>query len=391
MSPNPNWKAYAVAGLLLIASTLGVAVATRLWVLTAVPLGFAFGFFLQKGDLCGASAFSAVVLDRDWNRAWGLWTSIVVAMSGFAVLDILGLVTLNVKPMIWVSYVVGGALFGCGMVLAGGCVSGCLFKAATGNLNAIAALLTIPLGIAAVEHGPLAGLNAKMKSVLTTTASGAPLGLPSVTGIPYWVLVLGFVAATVAWTLHRRRATATDGATTESTLKRVLTRPWKPWQSGLAIGLVASLAYLSSAASGRNYPLGVTHGVLHAQLLVTEDGLQHVYQKPSPDPAAKPTPAPAPGKKVVWWLILLVGSLMVGSFFSARMSGQARLLPKPPEQVLFALLGGLLVGAGAAFAKGCVIGNIHSGWALMSLGTVLFGIVTVLSNWATTRLYLVGR
>jgi hypothetical protein len=26
----------------------------------------------------------------------------------------------------------------------------------------------------------------------------------------------------------------------------------------------------------------------------------------------------------------------------------------------------------------------------MSLGTVVFGIVTVLANWATTRLYLVG-
>ena len=48
----------------------------------------------------------------------------------------------------------------------------------------------------------------------------------------------------------------------------------------------------------------------------------------------------------------------------------------------------LLVGA--ALAVGCVIGNILSGWAMMSIGALLFGIVTILANWATTVLYLRG-
>ena len=60
------------------------------------------------------------------------------------------------------------------------------------------------------------------------------------------------------------------------------------------------------------------------------------------------------------------------------------------DEVLIALVGGVLVGTGAAFAGGCVVGNIMSGWALMSMGTVLFGVVTVVSNWATTYFYLMG-
>jgi hypothetical protein len=72
------------------------------------------------------------------------------------------------------------------------------------------------------------------------------------------------------------------------------------------------------------------------------------------------------------------------------LAGQARLLPKPPDQILWAILGGLLVGSGAAIGTGCVIGNILSGWAMMSVGTLLFGIVVILVNWLTTWLYLMG-
>ena len=46
-------------------------------VLTAIPIGFLFGFFLQKGDLCGASAFSEVLLMKDWRKIYGLWVCIV--------------------------------------------------------------------------------------------------------------------------------------------------------------------------------------------------------------------------------------------------------------------------------------------------------------------------
>ena len=82
--------------------------------------------------------------------------------------------------------------------------------------------------------------------------------------------------------------------------------------------------------------------------------------------------------------------MIAGSFSSARLSGQAHLLPKPPDQIVWAILGGFLVGAGAAFATGCVIGNILSGWALMSVGNLLFGVIVILANWLTTWLYLMG-
>lgn len=362
---------------------------TGSWFLTAVAVGFLFGFLLQKGDLCGSSAMSEVLLFRDGRKLAGLWVAIVVSMLGFAVIERLGWVVLKPKPLLWASWIVGGAVFGAGTVLAGGCISGCLYKAGAGNLNSMAALAAMPFGIALVEHGPLNRLHLWLKSHVVTAADGGPVTLSSLTGLPYWLLALIFAGATlaVAW---RLRKPAPRSPEAEPLTRRLLARPWRPWQAGVAIGVLAVFAFLSAVASGRSYPLGVTHGVLHTYALATEKVEVVTGRSVAPTPAAAAAPAPAPGRKVSGWLILVVVSMVPGSWVAARPSGQAKLLPKPPDEVVTAFFGGILVGVGAAFATGCVVGNILSGWALLSVGMFLFGLTTLLANWGVTYLYLMG-
>jgi uncharacterized protein len=363
-----------VAILLLAAGSLVAATVTGKWFLTALPVGLGFGFALQKGDLCGASAFSEILLMRDARKVFGLWVGIVVAMAGFALAGAAGWVSLSPKPLLWVSGIVGGLVFGAGTVLAGGCISGCLYKSATGNLNSIVALLTIPAGIAFVEHGPLTAWATKMKAIKTTAAGGGPVTLPSLSGAPYWAWALLFAVVTVAIVLLRRK---TDRAHVAKPIHQDaqgrsggwLARSWKPWQAGIAVGLVVVASLFSSQAAGRNYPIGVTHGVLNIQDLLTS--------------------VPG-GRKINAWLVTVVVGTFLGALASASLAGRVRLQPKPPEQVLGALLGGFMVGAGAAIGTGCVVGNIMSGWPLMSAGMVLFGLAVILANWAVTYFYMMG-
>lgn len=389
-STRGNVAAWVVAG--VVAAITVVAFVTERWVLTAIPIGALFGFFLQKGDLCGASAFSEVILTRDSRKVWGLWVAIVVSMLGIALGDQLGWIQLNPKPFVWATAVVGGLVFGAGMVLAGGCISGCLYKGATGNLNSIVALLVMPVGIGLVEYGPLRGWLARFGQTRIPAADGGPITFSSLTGLPFWALALIIAGGTLAWALARRGPKAAGDRTRVASASGALRlhRPWKAWQAGIAIGLLALPAYLSSAASGRNYPLGVTHGVLYSSVLLTDAPLEHVTAVVTPARPPADTAPSAPRKRVVWWLVLVVWGLMIGSHVAGRLSGEARLLPKPPDEVLVAAVGGLLVGIGAAFAAGCVIGNILSGIALMSVGMVLFAAATVLANWATTMVYLRG-
>jgi hypothetical protein len=375
-----------VVWLVGLAAITAYAVVSASWFLTAVPVGFLFGFFLQKGDLCGSSAMSEVLVFRDARKLAGLWVAIAVSMVGFAVIAELGWVALKPKPLLWASWVVGGAIFGAGTVLAGGCISGCLYKAGAGNLNSMAALVGMPLGIAIVEHGPLNSAHLWLKGHVVAAADGGPVTLSSLTGLPFWVLAIFFAVVTLGVALRLRRGKPRP-VHADPLSRRLLHRPWPAWQAGVAIGQLAVPGFLSAVASGRSYPLGVTHGVLQAYELVTDDVAVATGR---PAPAAAVPETAAPRRTVSGWLILVVVAMVPGSWTAARLSGQARLLPKPPDEVVIAFAGGILVGVGAAFATGCVVGNILSGWALMSVGMLLFGVVTLLANWATAWLYLRG-
>jgi hypothetical protein len=232
-----------------------------------------------------------------------------------------------------------------------------------------------------VEYGPLSGLNGFLKS-----QNLGQISFTSVTGLPYWLLAVVLAGGTLAAAFWKWNKTGIGAA---MPLLSPEARSWKPWVAGLLIGILGGAAYLSSAASGRNYPLGVSHGVVYAQLLVTDHNLDFVYQPAESSQSGQAAP-PAAGKQVSVWLICLILSLIAGSWLSVKLSGQARLIAKPPEQLIVGFAGSLMVGAGAALATGCVIGNILSGISLMSVGMVFFAVVVIASNWATTYLYLMG-
>ncbi|MEW6742396.1 MAG: YeeE/YedE family protein [Planctomycetota bacterium] len=398
MSAEHNRIWYRLSGAFFLLAPLIVALLTGHWVCSAIPLGFIFGFCMHKGNLCPAAACSEVVLMRDARKLFGLWVCIVVSMLGFAMLEATRLVTLAPQHAYWANDLLGGALFGTGMTLAGGCVSGSLFKAASGHVNSMAALVGIPLGALAVQSGPLRPLNELLMKLVWHASDGGPLTLSSLTGVPFGWLAAIVALGTGAVILRRvtrrrllapaaeRRVPAPAGvapASEHAALARdALEHSWKPWQAGLGIGVLSSLAYLSSAASGRNYPWGVASGVVQLERLVVDRDLIHVYERGQELRASGTA-------RIEWWEVLLVVSFFAGAWVSARLSGD-RLTGRPPEEIMVAFFGGCLTGLGLAIGFGCTIGHGISGWALMSVGSVLFCSTLLLASWATTCAYLMG-
>lgn len=169
------------------------------WYLLAIPVGLLFGFFLQKGDLCASSAMSEAVMYKDRSKLWGFWVAIVTTMLSFAIIDYFGLINVNPKPLLWMSSIVGGVIFGTGMVLAGGCISGVVYKSGTGNINSIMALMAVPFGVAAVEFGPMNEVHLFMKNFLIRGENGNSVTLYSITGLPYLSLAAAFALLTALY------------------------------------------------------------------------------------------------------------------------------------------------------------------------------------------------
>lgn len=74
------------------------------------------------------------------------------------------------------------------------------------------------------------------------------------------------------------------------------------------------------------------------------------------------------------WMLVEVGGLIVGAGLSAWLAGRLTLARTPARRGRLAasLAGGVLMGVGAALARGCTSGLALSGGALLSVGAWVF-------------------
>ena len=115
-------------------------------------LGLVFGAIGNKANFCTMGAVSDVVNMGDWGRMRMWLLAIAVAILGSYGLWQAGLVDLSksiytTPNFMWLSYIVGGLLFGVGMTLASGCGSKTLIRIGGGNLKSV--VVYVFLGISA--------------------------------------------------------------------------------------------------------------------------------------------------------------------------------------------------------------------------------------------------
>ena len=115
-------------------------------------LAFIFGAVANRTNFCTMGAVSDVVNMGSWGRMRMWLLAIAVAILGTHALQLGGLIDLTksfyVRPNVtWLSYVLGGFLFGVGMTLGSGCGSKTLVRLGAGSLKSL--VVFIFLGIAA--------------------------------------------------------------------------------------------------------------------------------------------------------------------------------------------------------------------------------------------------
>jgi hypothetical protein len=104
--------------------------------------GVAFGFILHRSRICFARAFREPFMTGEADVTKAVIISLLISMVGFATLKWVGLRTegVYVTSTFGLGGLVGGAIFGFGMILAGGCGSGTVWRVAEGQVKLMVAL-----------------------------------------------------------------------------------------------------------------------------------------------------------------------------------------------------------------------------------------------------------
>lgn len=156
----------------------------------ALAVGLLFGLLGERTKFC----FRRSLVGEDRKAAAGVWLmALTTALVGTQAAVYSGIISFDEHRFMnadlpWLAIIVGGLLFGAGMVLARGCVSRLTILTGSGNLRALTVLLIFAVTAHATLKGVLAPLRTSLGSVSVPLETAALPGNPLV-----WVaLVAGF-------------------------------------------------------------------------------------------------------------------------------------------------------------------------------------------------------
>jgi len=353
--------------------------ATQAVIWGGLILGIALGAVAQATRFCTMGAIA------DWFSFGGparlmMWL-LAVAVAATGSLSLIGLGWLDAIPAVawsdrflWLSYLVGGSMFGYGMVLASGCPQRNLVKAGAGSLKAWVTLLVTAVAAEMTLRGVLAEPRVRVLDATGIQLSHpqdlgsmlAPLfGAPSAT--LRWA-ILALLLATTAVLLWRNRASM-DGS---------------HWIGGALVGLLVPLCWVLTGHIG--------YIPEHPQTLETTWMGTYSHR-----PEALSFSAPLAhtlGLLTLWsdrnntvsFGVMVALGVLLGSTASALLRKEFRLESfRSVEDMGNHLAGGLLMGFGGVTAMGCSIGQGITGLSLLSAGSCLAVAGIVTGAWLALR------
>lgn len=146
--------------------------------------GFIYGMTLQYGRFCFASAFRDLFAVGVPRMVVGIMIATILFALVASFITAVGLSTFHPAPN-GVHSVIGGFIFGVGMVFAGGCASGSLYKSGEGNGAAMIVILSISVTQAIfVDIGGIANKLVPASWAQSAAEKGLP---PSITVNDGWM------------------------------------------------------------------------------------------------------------------------------------------------------------------------------------------------------------
>lgn len=302
-------------------------------------IGLLFGFFAQRSRFCLRSA-----VIEFWRKKFGEKLSVWLLCFSTAVILVQGMVlfeALDVSATRQLAAtgslsgaLIGGVLFGAGMILARGCASRLIILSANGNLRALLSGLIFAVAAQSALSGALSPLRLWLGN-LWTVEGGSSRDLLAVLGLNHFVgLAIG-----VVWLMAALYFTARRG------------RAWM-WLGGIGTGVTVALAWW--------YTYGVAHNSFE---VIPTQGL--TFSGPSAEWLMRVL---APSPPAIGFDFGMLPGVFLGSFIAAIWTKEFKLEGfKDGYSMRRYIIGAILMGFGAMLAGGCAVGAGISGGSIFAL------------------------
>lgn len=341
-----------------------------------IPIGFILGavsgYVMHRSDFCIAGMFRDLFLFKSGYKLRPLLLLVTASMLLFELSRQTGLLPIYPFPLLGapsLANFVGGMLLGIGMVLAGSCVAGTLYKMGAGNVPAMVAFVGLITGSALYAE-----IHPWWSSVIRqTTIFPDAVTLPQLAGIDPAgpVVVLSMLSAAYFLSVYRRgelnRPTYADGAIQQ-------------WKAALVLSCIGTISYIAIGM-----PLGITTAYAKVggwiESLILPDHFEKLafftlsplkYQQPLTGATMSGGPGPCLDAIALIQFPVIAG-IIVGSGFSAILLGEFNIYIRLPlRQYLSAAAGGLIMGLASRMAPACNIWHLLGGLPVMALQSMLF-------------------
>ncbi len=347
--------------------------------------GLGYGFVVQRSRFCFTSAFRDLFLLRDGRLAKGVIAGLAIGTLGFTLIlykaspdasKIVG----NVYPTGWHT-VLGGLLFGTGMVVAGGCASGTLYRMGEGYIAQWIALLGMLVGsfiLALNWEWWWPNVVSRQPKVWFPQVFGWGGALLLTLGILLILYLLVVWWESKAGGVYQPSTeevpAATFGERLAAGYQKIFVRAWPALVGGAALGLLNILEYMYKKPWGITTAISRWAGWIAYTLGYPADTLLYFGPKPAGKGLLGHIPWLSGGDVLNWGLIF-------GAFTAALLAGEFKLRFAPRRRYVQSFIGGVAMGYGARLAMGCNIGGFFSAVPSLALNGWVFGLGLVVGAW----------
>ncbi len=338
--------------------------------LSGLTVGFLFGFVLQRGRYCMNSAFRDLIFINDFTLFRSYLLALLIAIIGANFLEDMGFMGefgLRRQSFNIVANIVGGYIFGLGIVMAGGCGSGIIYRMGEGYTSAILATFGFATSLLATIHGPLKPVNQFLKSFKISVGKGDDkIFNPAIWdffggGIVIKWVVISIIAIIIIPIVLKGKPFARGPKKGYS------------WSlTGLLLGLILILAlWASNYWGGQTRGLSAAGPTAEAFLALTLGDSMSKF-----DPMFD-----------FWgifkgtWSALYIIGIPLGAYISARGLGEFKFQAPPANEIVRVLGGSFIMGFGAAVAGGCTVGHALTGISSLAVSSIVATIFMILGNW----------